>query len=128
MFVECGFVRVFRGIPSDATLSELIWLPGGAPFDVGQRTGFPNMIPTRHALSANRGLPPLRFRLGNWDKWFDKFPQPVRQQFDGHWTTPGCRDVSTLLGLVDQKRLLDILMVKEDRSVRYEKTVSYATK
>ena len=61
--MECGFVRVFRGIPSDATLSEFIWLPGGAPFDVGQRTGFPNMIPTRHALSANRGLPPFGFAL-----------------------------------------------------------------
>src|ERR1700733_1747619 len=52
----------------------------------------------------------LGLRLRNWDKRFDQFPQPVRQEFDRHWTTsfrkngpslsPGCRRNEVLLDVL----------------------------
>jgi hypothetical protein len=54
-------------------------------------------MPVRHALSAKHGLPPLGLALAtDWDERFDQSPQPVRREFDGHWTTPIRKDVPTL--------------------------------
>jgi len=52
----------------------------------------------------------LGFRRSDSDKRFDQFPQPVRQEFDGHWTTPVRRDVPTLsTGSWRNAVLLDVL-------------------
>ena len=44
---------------------------------------------------------------------FNQFPQPVRQEFDGHWTTPLCKDVSSRsTGCWRNEVLLDVFRLE----------------